>query len=42
MLKRYIQLLDKLLPSLIGIPFFYSVVLEFRNHLESKLPEKIK
>ena len=38
MLRRYIQFLDKLLPSLAAVPFFYAVVFEFKCHLEEKLP----
>lgn len=37
LLLKYIQLLDRMLPSLAGIPFFYTAVLEFRNDLETKI-----
>ncbi len=37
-LKWYIQLLDRLLPSLVAVPFFYAVVFEFKAALEDKLP----
>ena len=38
LLLKYIDFLDRMLPSLSGIPFFYAAVLEFRNHLDSLHP----
>ena len=37
LLKKYIQFLDRLLPSLAAVPFFYAVVFEFKSALEEKL-----
>ena len=37
LLKKYIQFLDRLLPSLAAVPFFYAVVFEFKAALEEKL-----
>lgn len=38
MLRWYIRFLEKQLPSLMPFPGLYLLVLDFKNHLESKLP----
>ena len=37
LLRRYIRFLDKLLPAYFAAPALFQILMEYRNHLESKL-----